>query len=134
MSSTGFRGFEHTVQETNGWLHEIADQMGNPHRQMARTRVRHHALRGVLFALRDRLPVDEVFNLAAQLPMLIRGIYFEGYKVTGKPAKFHAEEFLACVHQELQKVGPAKPEKERRNKALAPYGTAFRPVTRPDMN
>ena len=109
MSSTGFRGFDHTLQETNGWLHEIAEQMGNPHKQMA-----YHALRGVLFALRDRLTVDEVFNLAAQLPMLIRGLYFEGYKVAGKPEKFHAEEFLARVHQELQKAGPANPEKAMR--------------------
>lgn len=109
MSSTGFRGFDHTLQETNVWLHEIAEQMGNPHRQMA-----YHALRGVLLTLRDRLTVDEAFNLAAQLPMLVRGIFFEGYKVAGKPEKFHAEEFLARVNHELQKVGPANPEKATR--------------------
>jgi uncharacterized protein (DUF2267 family) len=109
MSTTGFRGFDHTIQETNTWLHEIGERMDNPDRHMA-----YHALRGVLFALRDRLTVEEVFNLAAQLPMLIRGVYFEGYKVAGKPEKYHVEEFLARVAQELHKAGPANPEKATR--------------------
>lgn len=109
MSANGFRGFDHTVQEINIWLHEIADEMGNPDRRMA-----YHALRGVLFALRDRLTVEEVFNLAAQLPMLIRGVYFEGYKVAGKPEKYHVEEFMARVSRELHKAGLASPEKATR--------------------
>ena len=106
MRATGFRGFEHTVQQTHQWLNEIAEEIGNPDRQIA-----YHALRGVLFALRNRITVEEVFNLSAQLPLLIRGIYFEGYKVAGKPEKYHADEFLARVSQELQKVGPVNAEK-----------------------
>jgi uncharacterized protein (DUF2267 family) len=31
----------------------------------------------VLHALRDRLTVEEASDLAAQLPMLIRGLYYE---------------------------------------------------------
>lgn len=38
------------------------------------------ALRAVLHALRDRLSVEEAAQLAAQLPTLIRGIYYEGWK------------------------------------------------------
>lgn len=109
MSTTGLRGFDRTIQETNTWLHEIAERMENPDRHLA-----YHALRGVLFALRDRITVAEVFNLAAQLPMLIRGVYFEGYKVAGKPEKYHVEEFLARVAHELHKAGPANPEKATR--------------------
>ncbi|MEZ4867508.1 MAG: DUF2267 domain-containing protein [Caldilineaceae bacterium] len=109
MTTTGFRGFDHTIQETNTWLHEIAEELGNSDRQIA-----YHALRGVLFALRDRITVEEVFNLAAQLPVLIRGIYFEGYKIAGKPEKYHADEFLARVSHELHKVGPANPKKATR--------------------
>jgi uncharacterized protein (DUF2267 family) len=109
MSTTGFRGFDHTVQETNLWINQIAELMGNPNRQLA-----YHALRGVLFALRDRLTVDEVFNLAAQLPMLIRGLFFEGYKAAGRPIKYHADEFLARIEQELRMAGGANPERAAR--------------------
>lgn len=109
MPSTGLRGFDHTIQETNTWLHEIGEYLGNPDRQVA-----YHALRGVLFALRDRLTVDEAFNLAAQLPILIRGIFFEGYKVAGRPEKYHAEEFLVRVEHELRTVGKINPERATR--------------------
>jgi uncharacterized protein (DUF2267 family) len=109
MSLTGIRGFDHSIQQTNTWLKEISEYLGNPERQVA-----YHALRGVLFALRDRLTVDEAFNLAAQLPILIRGIFFEGYKVTGRPQKYHAEDFLARVEHEMSTVGRTNPERATR--------------------
>lgn len=46
MSTTGFRGFDHTIQETNTWLHEIAERMDNPDRHMA-----YHALRSLRCAI-----------------------------------------------------------------------------------
>jgi uncharacterized protein (DUF2267 family) len=103
------RGFDHTIHETNTWMNEIRQHLGNPDKQLA-----YHALRGVLFALRDRLTVDEAFNLAAQLPMLIRGLFFEAYKPAGRPQKYHAEEFLARVEKELQLAGRASPERATR--------------------
>jgi uncharacterized protein (DUF2267 family) len=109
MQHDNFRGFDHTVQETYVWLNEIGEAMNNPHRQMA-----YHALRGVLFALRDRLTVEEAFNLAAQLPMLLRGLFFEAYKPTSKPEKYHSDEFLARVNRELALAGTANPENATR--------------------
>jgi uncharacterized protein (DUF2267 family) len=52
-------------------------------------------LRTALHALRDRLTVEEAVYLGAQLPILIRGVYYEGWKPTGKPVKErHKSEFL----------------------------------------
>ena len=42
--------------------------------------------------------------------MLIRGIYFEGYKASGKPQKFGKQDFLKRVNTELQEAGGADPE------------------------
>lgn len=58
----------------------------------------YHALRVVLHALRDRLSIDQAAALAAQLPMLIRGFYYEGWHPHGKPGRErHKEEFLAHI-------------------------------------
>jgi uncharacterized protein (DUF2267 family) len=65
----------------------------------------YHALRAVLHALRDRLPVDQVAALGAQLPLLVRGCYYEGWHPAGKPVKEHREAFLAHVRKELGDPG-----------------------------
>jgi uncharacterized protein (DUF2267 family) len=53
--------------------------------------------------LRDRLTVEEATHLGAQLPMLIRGFYYEGWNPAGKPVKErHKEEFCAHVKEYFQ--------------------------------
>ena len=46
-----------------------------------------HALRAGLHALRDRLPVNEAAHLAAQFPVLVRGLFFEGWQPKDKPLR-----------------------------------------------
>jgi uncharacterized protein (DUF2267 family) len=61
------------------------------------------ALRATLHALRDRLTVDEVAQFGAQLPMLIRGFYYEGWDPTDKPLRErHREQFLAHIEQQFK--------------------------------
>ena len=100
MTETGLSTFDKTLQTSNEWLNEIEDALHLEERQQS-----YHALRGVLLTLRDRLPVDEAMDLAAELPMLIRGVYFEGYKAANKPEKYNADEFLGHVKTELQAGG-----------------------------
>ncbi len=94
MTQTCLTPFESTLQTTNIWFNEIQERMGwGEDHQRA-----YHALRAVLHALRDRLPVDQAAALAAQLPMLVRGFYYEGWHPHGKPVKErHKEDFLSHV-------------------------------------
>ena len=48
-------------------------------------------MRATLHALRDRLTVEEAAQFAAQLPMLIRGFYYEGWNPTDKPVRYGIE-------------------------------------------
>jgi uncharacterized protein (DUF2267 family) len=97
MSTAGISAFESTVHSTNVWLHDLMDLMGWQDKHRA-----YHALRVVLHTLRDRLPVDQAAAFGAQLPMLVRGFYYEGWHPGGKPAKQRKkEEFLAHVAAEM---------------------------------
>jgi uncharacterized protein (DUF2267 family) len=59
-----------------------------------------HALRAGLQALRDRLSVEEAAQLSAQLPTIIRGLFFAGWDPTGKPLRIrHRRDYLALVRE-----------------------------------
>ena len=78
-----------TVQKTYRWIDEISDELGNIGRREA-----YRDLRAFLQTMRDRLTVDQAAELAAQLPMLIRGIYYEAWDPSRAPVKMKAEEFV----------------------------------------
>jgi uncharacterized protein (DUF2267 family) len=95
MSATGLEVFDTTLHKTHRWLNELMLIMDWQDRHRA-----YLAMRATLHALRDRLTVEETAQLAAQLPMLIRGFYYEGWDPTGQPVKErHLEQFLAHITQ-----------------------------------
>lgn len=99
MASTHVAAFETTLQKTHSWLDELARIGGFDDESQAYT-----AARAVLHALRDRLIVNEAAHLGAQLPMLIRGFYYEGWHPAKTPRDdlHHKEEFVEAVRQNLR--------------------------------
>ena len=63
------------VLDVHRWLDEICDQLGWTERRAALA-----ALRAALHVLRDRLMVEQNAHLSAQLPLIVRGLYFEGWR------------------------------------------------------
>ncbi len=97
MSATGLEVFDKTLQTTNIWLNEIIDATGCD-RQAA-----WKMLSAVLHQLRDRLPLPLGAHLAAQLPLLIRGIYYDQFEPERVPADCRRpEDFLEAVAEALQ--------------------------------
>ena len=99
MSTTNHELFSNTLQKTHLWLKDLAEELRWEDQHQA-----YLALRATLHALRDRLTVDEAAHLGAQLPMLIRGFYYEGWSPADKPVRErHKEEFCAHVKEYFQR-------------------------------
>jgi uncharacterized protein (DUF2267 family) len=99
VSQTGFAPFTTTVDKTNHILNQIEQAYSWPPGQHNRA---YSALRSVLHALRDRLTVDESAQLAAQLPMLVRGIYYGGWDPSRVPQRMDLEMFLQRVQRDFR--------------------------------
>jgi uncharacterized protein (DUF2267 family) len=100
MTPNSVEALDTTIQKTNEWLRDIAFEIGDDSRRHA-----YLALRGTLHAIRDFLPIDESAQFAAQLPMLVRGLYFEGWDPSRTPETVRTRErFLGIVDAALERA------------------------------
>lgn len=93
---------EHSAEKAHVWLKDVARELGGSEDRAYAYR----ALRAVLHTLRDRLTVDVAAKLAAQLPTLIRGIYYEDWDPSRTPSPIHdVDTFLERVAAEGRMAG-----------------------------
>jgi uncharacterized protein (DUF2267 family) len=101
MSATGLDVFDRTVQLTNTWLDEMMKTLPRD-KQLA-----WHALGAVLRSIRDRVPINLAAHLGAQLPLLVRGTYYDRWRPSETPQTWRsAEEFLSIISAELSSLRP----------------------------
>jgi uncharacterized protein (DUF2267 family) len=105
MATTGLEVFDKTLHTTNLWLDEICAEIG-PDKHLA-----WHVLGAVLRSIRDELLIGQSAHLAAQLPLLVRGAYFDQYRPAAQPvAERSQEDFIARIRQELAGCRPVRPD------------------------
>ena len=101
MAATGLEVFDRTLHTTHIWLDEIMAEIG-PDRQAA-----WHVLSAVLRTVRDRVPLELAVHLGAQLPLLVRGVYYDQWHLTQHPERTRdLDEFLERVADKLRGTRP----------------------------
>lgn len=104
MSTLGLEVFDRTFQVTNIWLDEIMEKLG-PDRHVA-----WKALSTVLHKLRDMLQPGLAAHLGAQLPLLVRGVYYDLYEPSKQPTSLRTrEDFVSEVENWLSDIRPVDP-------------------------
>ena len=100
MSSKGLEAIDHSVQLTHEWINELAEKLGWQDQKQVL-----HLLRSVLTGIRDHLPHEESAGFAAQLPILVRGMYYEGWVHSHTPgAQRSAADFVDAIEKHVGDV------------------------------
>lgn len=100
MSSRSIHVFDRTTHEAHEWVNDLNGRLGwSSERDALRL------MRVVLCKLRDHLPANEMAQLSAQLPIMLRGMFFEGWQPKNTPVhERHAATFIAAVDAQVGEV------------------------------
>jgi uncharacterized protein (DUF2267 family) len=108
MSTVGLEGLERTVQLTHIWINDLDDRLAWNDKSRS-----YRLLKSVLHALRDWLGSDESANFAAQLPALLRGVYYEGWRPSTTPVTARSKsDFLHRVQRDFKRDPLEEPAEE----------------------
>ena len=89
MSHTGVSNLDNSIDKAAAWLAEVAAEFGTEDRRFA-----YRITRAWMHVLRDRLPVPVAAHLAAQLPELLRGVFYDGWNPSRVPVKYDSAEYV----------------------------------------
>jgi uncharacterized protein (DUF2267 family) len=96
---SGFDVFDRASYRANQWLDDLNAELGWEERYDA-----YIALRAVLQTLRDVLPLEEVVDFGAQLPMVVRGFYYEGWTGVASQELSDRDGFVRSVSEQLSEA------------------------------
>ena len=97
MSFTGADHLDRSIAKATAWLADIAAGFGTSDRRLA-----YRVLRAWLHCLRDRLSVDVAAHFAAQLPELLRGVFFDGWNPSQVPRKYDRAAYVPRFAREAR--------------------------------
>ena len=103
---TKVTALDHAIDSAHAWINDVAREFDTEDREFA-----YRVLRAWLHTLRDRLTVEASAHFAAQLPDLIRGIFYQAWNPNAVPDKYDAEAYTVRFSREaniaLDDVGKA---------------------------
>jgi len=100
MTTTHVDVIDRSVEKTHVWLNDLAEELASEDGHHA-----YRVLRAFLHALRDHLTVDEAAALAAQLPIFVRGVFYEGWDPSRTPE--HARDIESFLQRIASEAGLA---------------------------
>lgn len=108
MPSTAIPAFSHAAQQAQQWINELSEDLNWTDKGRA-----YRLFKSVLHAVRDWISAEEVADLSAQLPLLIRGVYFEGWDPMKAPVVYRKRiDFIARVESDFANDPLAMPAEE----------------------
>lgn len=82
--------FKKYAEDAQRFVENLARDLGIPDDHQKARRI----LKAVLHTIRDRIMLAESFQLMAQLPTILKGIYVEDWKYSEKPLKFRSKQTM----------------------------------------
>lgn len=93
--STNITSLDRAIQSTILWLKDVQDELLWDDKEKT-----YRATKSVLQAIRDRLPIEEIAHLMANLPIIMKGMMMDGYDYQEKPARIKTvEDFYNCIQE-----------------------------------
>ncbi len=104
MTMTHVSSIEKSIHEFNVWIKDIKFELKCSDHDA------YTALHSTLHSLRDRLPVESVAHLGAQLPIIIKGVFYDKWSPKSTPERVDKMTFTSRVHSHFNNDPSINPE------------------------